>query len=96
MDLSSPSHPVLSSLLRKWQEVVAEIKSVECQLNALLTDVDALDATIRLFAPAMDVEHIRVRPTPRRHGVRPGDTTALILGMLRERGAMTSPQITVQ
>ena len=48
MDLSDPSHPVLSGLIRKRQEVVAELKDVEMQLNALLVDVDALDATIRL------------------------------------------------
>ena len=65
MELSDPSQPVLSSLLRKRQEIAAEIETLEARLHGLVIDIDAMDLTIRLFSPGLDVETIRVRPTPR-------------------------------
>ena len=51
MDTSDLSYPVLSGLVRKRQELVTEIKGLESRLHALVLNVDALDATIGLFAP---------------------------------------------
>lgn len=92
MDLSSPSHPVLSGLLRKRQEITAEIRSHETALQGLVTSVDALDAAIRLFAPELDMEAVKVRPTPRRGGAKLGDNATLILDLLRTEGPQTSRQ----
>ena len=96
MDTSDPSHPVLSGLLRKRQEIAAEIETLEARLHGLVIDIDAVDLTIRLFSPSLDVETIRVRPTPRRHGVRPGDTSKLVLSLLRENGPMSQRQIALK
>ncbi len=96
MDTSDPSHPVLSGLLRKRQEIAAEIETLEPRLHGLVIDIDAVDLTIRLFSPGLDVETIRVRPTPRRHGVRPGDTSKLVLSLLRENGPMSQRQIALK
>jgi hypothetical protein len=41
MDLSNPSHPVLSGLLRKRQEIAAEIEELESKLHGLVTEIDA-------------------------------------------------------
>ncbi|WP_428390615.1 hypothetical protein [Lichenicoccus sp.] len=96
MELSDPSHPVLSGLLRKRQEIASEIEGLESRLHGLVLDIDAVDLTIRLFSPGLDVETVRVRPTPRRHGVRPGDTSKLVLSLLRENGPMSQRQITLK
>jgi hypothetical protein len=96
MELNDPSHPVLSGLLRKRQEIAAEIENLESRLHGLVIDIDAVDLTIRLFSPGLDVETVRVRPTPRRHGVRPGDTSKLALSLLRENGPMSQRQITLK
>ena len=61
-----------------------------------MVDIDALDATIRLFSPLLDVETVRVRPTPRHHGVQPGDTSKLVLSLLRENGPMSQRQIVLK
>ena len=92
MELSDPSHPVLSGLLRKRQEIAAEIETLEARLHGLVIDIDAVDLTIRLFSLGLEVEKIRIRPTPRRHGVRPGDTSKLVLSLLRENGPMSQRQ----
>lgn len=54
--------------------------------------MDALDATICLFAPEIDVRAVKVRPTPRRGGARPGDNATLILDLLRTEGPQSSRQ----
>ena len=96
MELSDPSHPVLSGLLRKRQEIAAEIEAHQSRLHGLVVDIDALDATIRLFSPLLDVETVRVRPTPRRHGVQPGDTSKLVLALFRENGPLSQRQVTLK
>ena len=58
-----------------------------------MLDVDALDVTIRLFAPEIDVQAVKVRPTPRRNGVRPGDTAKIVLDLLRAEGPKTSREL---
>ena len=80
------SNPVLSGLIRKRQEVAAELDAAQSRLRQLILDIDALDATIRLFQPDIDLEAVKVRPTPRRHEAHRGDTSRLILSLLREAG----------
>ena len=96
MELSDPSHPVLSGLLRKRQEIAAEIEAHQSRLHGLVVDIDALDATIRLFSPTLDISTERVRATPRRHGVQPGDTSKLVMSLLRESGPMSQRQIVLE
>ena len=96
MELSDLSHPVLSGLLRKRQEIAAEIETLEGRVHGLVLDIDAVDLTIRLFSPGLDVETIGVRLTPRRHGLQPGDTSMLVLSLLRENGPMSQRQIALK
>lgn len=80
------SNPVLSGLIRKRQEIAAELDGVQSRLRQLILDIDAVDATIRLFQPDIDLDVVKVRPTPRRHEAHRGDTSRLILSLLREAG----------
>ena len=94
MDTSSP---VLSGLIRKRQEVAAELDAAQSKVRQLILDIDALDATLRLFQPDIDLDVVKVRPTPRRHEAHRGDTSRLIASLLREAGeALSHREITVR
>ena len=80
------SNPVLSGLIRKRQEVAAELDAAQSKVRQLILDIDAVDATIRLFQPDIDLDVVKVRPTPRRHEAHRGDTSRLVLSLLREAG----------
>ncbi len=80
------SNPVLSGLIRKRQEIVCDLDAAQSRLRQLILDIDAVDATIRLFQPNIDLAVVKVRPTPRRHEAHRGDTSRLILSLLREAG----------
>ncbi len=75
---------VIGGLIRKRQEISAEMDRTESKLRQLILDIDAVDATLRLFQPDIDLAVVRVRPTPRRHEASRGDTSRLILNLLRE------------
>jgi hypothetical protein len=54
----------------------------------------AVDATIKLFQPDMEIGIVRVRPTPRRHTAFRGESSRMILNLLREaNGPMTTRNI---
>jgi ATP-dependent DNA ligase len=89
------SNPVLSGLIRKRQDIAAEIDTLQANLRVLVADIDALDSTIRLFDPTIPIESVRVRPTVRRHAAKVGDNSKLILSLLREAdGPMTHRELT--
>ncbi len=93
---NSATRATLSGLLRKRQEIAAKIEDLESRLHGLVVEIDAVDLTIRLFSPGLDVEMVRVRPAPRRHGARPGDTSKLALSLLRENGPISQRQIALK
>ena len=78
------SNPVLSGLIRKRQEIAAELDAAQSKVRQPILDIDAVDATIRLFQPDIDLDAVKVRPTPRRHEAHRGDTSRLITSLLRE------------
>jgi hypothetical protein len=85
---------VLSGLLRKRQSIADELKATQGKLRQLVLDIDAIDATIRLFDPDSKVGIVRVRPIPRRHLAIRGESARLILSMLRDaEGPMTTRDI---
>ncbi len=58
---------VIHGLLRKRQEIADVLELAQGRVRQLVLDIDAVDATLRLFNPDMEIGVIRVRPTPRRH-----------------------------
>ena len=89
------SNPVLSGLIRKRQEIAAELDTAQSRVKQLVLDIDAVDATIRLFQPDIDLDVVKVRPTPRRHEAHRGDTSRLVQSLLREAGSpITHREIT--
>ena len=89
------SNPVLSGLARKRQELTTSLEAVQAQLRTLTGSLNAIDATIRLFDPAIDLDVVHVRPA-RRHNMPHGETSRLILGLPREAGGpMTCRELTL-
>ena len=77
---------VLSGLIRKRAEIAGELESAQARVRQLIIDVDNVDATIRLFAPDIDLAEIKPKPLPPRHAAFQGEMTRIILGVLRETG----------
>jgi hypothetical protein len=50
-----------------WQqEGMAEIDVVQSRLHPLILDIDAIEATFRVFGPGLDLALVKVWPTQRR------------------------------
>jgi hypothetical protein len=77
---------VLSGLIRKRAEIAGQLEAAQMQVRQLIINLDSLDATIRLFAPDIDLEEIRPKPVPPRHTAFHGQVSRIILDVLRETG----------
>jgi hypothetical protein len=85
---------VVTGLLRRRQEIADELEVVQGRMRQLVIEIDALDVSIRLFRPAIEIGAIRVKPIPRRHAALRGESTRMIMGALREApGPLTTREI---
>ena len=83
------SNPVLSGLIRKRQELMVELGAAQAQGRQIAAAVEALDATIRLFNPTINLELARVR-TVRIPGSPSREMARQVLGAMREAGGPVS------
>lgn len=74
---------VLSGLIRKRAEIGGELEAAQTRVRQLILDIDAVDSTIRLFAPDIDLEEIRPKPLPPRHAAFKGEIGRAIMEALR-------------
>ena len=77
------SNPVLSGLIRKRQELMVQLGAAQAQGRQIAASVEALDATIRLFNPTINLELARVR-TVRVPGSPSREMARQVLGAMRE------------
>ncbi|MFN3574595.1 MAG: hypothetical protein ACK4TR_13800 [Phenylobacterium sp.] len=92
LDAEQPN--VLHALTRKRAEVAGQIEHCQLRLRQLVSELDHLDATIRIFNPAIDLAAIRPKPVPPRHAAFKGEVTRVVLDTLREAdGPITSRDI---
>ena len=88
---------VLSGLIRKRAEIAGALEGAQSQVRQLIIDIDNVDATIRLFAPDIDLEEIRPKPLPPRHAAFKGEISRAIMEVMRESGeAFTTHDLTVR
>ncbi len=88
------SNPVLHGLLRKRQEIADKLELAQSQVRQLVLDIDAVDSTIRLFHPDVEIGVVRIKPVPRRHAAVRHESSRLISAVLREAtGPMTTREI---
>lgn len=87
---------VLSGLIKKRAEIAGQIDHAQTALRQLIIDLDNLDATIRLFAPDIDLEEVKPKPLPPRHAAFKGEVARVLLGTLRQaKEPMTIPELTL-
>lgn len=88
------SHPVLHGLLRKRQEIADKLEVAQAQVRQLVLDIDAVDSTIRLFHPDVEIGAVRIKPVARRHAAVRHEASRVIFATLREApGPMTTREL---
>ena len=79
------NHPnLLNGLVAKRAEIAGQIEANQQQLRKLIVDLDAIEATIRVFDPDIDMMAIHPRPVPPRHAAFKGEVTRIVFKALRE------------
>jgi hypothetical protein len=77
---------VIAGLIRKRAEVAGQLEAAQTLVRQLIIDIDNVDATIRMFAPDIDLDEIRPKPLPPRHAAFKGEIGRAILETLRDTG----------
>ena len=80
---------VLSGLIKYRAELAGKIDQAEAQLNAMISDLIHVDATIRQFDPDIDLSAIPGK-RPRPVVISRGATARAVLAMLRNGPASTA------
>lgn len=75
---------VINGLLRRRQQVSDQLELVQSQMRQLVLDLDALDSTLRLFKPDVEIGMVRIKPIPRRHAAVRHESSRLVFTILRE------------
>ena len=87
---------VLSGLVRKRAEIAGQIEHTQSELRKLVTDLDSIDAAIRIFDPTADTGAIPNRQYPPRHAAFRDEMMRHVMGSLRlAEGPVTSRDIAV-
>jgi hypothetical protein len=87
-DAENPN--VLNALVAKRALIAGQIEHNQLTLRHLIAELDHLDATIRIFNPAIDIGAIRAKPVPPRHAAFKGEVTRVVFKALREAKAPIS------
>ena len=74
---------VLGGLTRKRAEIAGQIEHTQAALRKLVTDLDAIDAAIRIFDPEADIGSIKAKAYPPRHAAFRGEMMRHVMGCLR-------------
>ena len=65
---------VITVRTRRRQSIADDVEATQNKLRLLVQGIDAVDATIKLFQPDMEIGMARIRLTPRRHSALRGET----------------------
>jgi hypothetical protein len=85
---------VTGGLIRKRAELAGKIEAAQTVVRQLIIDIDALDATIRLFQPDIDLDEIKPKPLPPRHSAFKGEVSRIVLSILRDaKGPVSTPDL---
>lgn len=76
----------LHGLLRKRGELSSEVEALRSQLGELLSALDHVDATIRVFKPDIDIEDLPERPAPPPNAAFRGEVQRFLLHTLKASG----------
>ena len=85
---------ILSGLHRKRSEIAGRLAAAQAEAARLAKSLEAVEATIRLFAPDAEMPALRASPTaPRNQLVAHGDLTRSALDTLRTAGEPLSTRL---
>lgn len=74
---------LIHGLLRRRAEMAGEIDALREQLGVLLSGLDHVDATIRIFKPDIDLDDLPSRPIPPPSAAFRGEVQRFLLHTLR-------------
>ncbi|MEQ9663677.1 MAG: hypothetical protein RLN87_14145 [Parasphingopyxis sp.] len=75
----------VSGLIRRRRELTGDILELLAKVDAITADVEALDRTIRLFDPDMDLDAIpALQHRPQPHWAKHGEVSRAVMELLRQ------------
>jgi hypothetical protein len=84
-------------LLRQRAEIARKLDAAQLRVRQLIIDINAIDASIRLFVPDVDLPEIRSKPLPHRHATSQGEIMRAIHDALVGAGtALTTHDLTLR
>ncbi|MGX5804159.1 hypothetical protein ACWGS9_23335 [Bradyrhizobium sp. Arg314] len=83
---------VMSGLIAKRAELAGTLEHHQAMVRQLLMELDALDQTLRLFDPGIELSEIKPKPLPPRHAAYKGEVARIVLSTLRQAGRPCSTQ----
>jgi hypothetical protein len=89
--LNADQPQVLHALTRKRAEIAGRVEEAKHALDDLIGELDHVDATIRIFNPAIDIARIKSKRATRAVVLK-GEITRPLLGILREAKAPLTPR----
>lgn len=75
---------VVHGLIDNRAEVVGKIEALQAQLAQLLSDLDSLDRSIRIFEPDIDLADAPVKPVPPANAAFRGEVQRFLLDAIRK------------
>jgi len=89
---------MVTGLVKKRAELAGELTATHNRLRALVNQLEALDVTLRIVAPDMEVEAIRPKAfRPPDDWSKRGQMSRLVLSILRQsKEPLTSREIAAQ
>lgn len=92
--MTEPLPLTVRSLIDKRAETVGRINHMQEQIAQAMADLDHLDATIRIFAPDIDLSDAPVKPVPPPSAAFRGEVQRFLLHALRTHGtALTTLEL---
>jgi hypothetical protein len=73
---------VVPGLIAKRAEMSGEIEALQMRVRQMLIDLDALDSTIRVLQPDIDLEEVRPKQLPPRHAGYRGEVPRAVMTIL--------------
>lgn len=83
-DLTKPLPHVVTGLIEKRREIAGRIEHLQSQMKQAVTDLDHIEAALRIVHPEIDLEDIAPRPVPPPHAAFKGEVSRVLLEALRK------------
>lgn len=74
---------VVTALIAKRAELAGALEAAQGEVRRLLIELDAVDATLRIFKPDIELALIRPKPLPPRHSAYKGEVARILFSRLR-------------